>query len=385
MCINKALEDCLKSVDDPRTEKNQKHKFIDIMAIAILSTISGADTWDDMEDWGKAKTEWLSSFLELPNGIPSHDTFNRLFSMIDPGQFHKAFIEWVKAVTEKIEGVVAIDGKTIRRSRDLPNGKRAIHVVSAWASDNGLVLGQCKTEEKSNEITAIPELLKQLDIKGCIVTIDAMGTQKKIAEQIISSEADYILSVKENQPVLYENIRLYFETEVLSKNKKELEKSGCYYKEYNKEHGRLEVREYYITKETAWMEEKKEWKGLSGLGLCISKVTEGEKTTESRSYGIYSKKAMTAEEYGKSKRTHWQIENSLHWVLDIAYREDESRIRAGNSAENLNILRHMTLNMLKQEKSCKRGIAGKRKNCGWNDGYLLKVLKTLDIKKDGIG
>lgn len=385
MCINKALEDCLKSVDDPRTEKNQKHKFIDIMAIAILSTISGADTWDDMEDWGKAKKEWLSGFLELPNGIPSHDTFNRLFSMIDPDQFHKAFIEWVKAVTEKIEGVVAIDGKTIRRSRDLSKGKRAIHVVSAWASDNGLVLGQCKTEEKSNEITAIPELLKQLDIKGCIVTIDAMGTQKKIAEQIISCEADYILSVKENQPVLYENIRLYFETEVLSKNKKELEKRGFYYKEYCKEHGRLEVREYYITNEIAWLEEKREWKGLSGLGLCISKVREGEKTTETRSYGIYSKKSMTAEEYGRSKRNHWQIENSLHWVLDIAYREDESRIRAGNSAENLNILRHMTLNMLKQEKSCKRGIAGKRKNCGWNDGYLLKVLKTLDIKKDEIG
>ena len=382
MSMNKALEDCLKAIDDPRTEKNQKHKFIDIMAISILATISGADTWDDMEDWGNAKIEWLSTFLELPNGIPSHDTFNRLFSMIDPEQFHEAFIDWVKSVTEKIEGVVSIDGKTIRRSKDLSNGKRAIHVVSAWAAENSLVLGQYKTEEKSNEITAIPELLKQLDIKGCIVTIDAMGTQKNIAEKIISSEADYILSVKENQPLLYENIRLYFETEVLPKSKKELEESGCYHKEYCKDHGRIEIREYYISRETDWLLEKKDWKGMSGLGLCISRVTEGEKTTTSRSYSIYSRETMDAEEYGKAKRKHWGIENSLHWVLDIAYREDESRTRAGHSAENLNILRHMTLNMLKQEKSCKRGIAGKRKNCGWNNEYLLKVLKTLDTKNE---
>lgn len=381
MCINKTLENCLESVDDPRTFKNQKHKFIDIMAIAILATISGADTWDDMEDWGNAKAEWLSTFLELPNGIPSHDTFNRIFSLIDPEQFHKAFTDWVKAVTEKVEGVVAIDGKTVRRSKDLSNGKQAIHVVSAWAVKNNLVLGQYKTEEKSNEITAIPELLKQLDIKGCIVTIDAMGTQKKIAEDIVSKEADYILSLKENQPLLYENVTLYFQTEVLEKEKKELMECGQYYKEYCNEHGRLEVREYYVSNDIDWLEEKAEWKGLSGMGLCISKVTESEKTTESRSYGIYSRKGMTAEEYGRAKRSHWGIENSLHWVLDIAFREDESRARAGNSAENLNILRQMTLNMLKQEKTCKRGIAGKRKNCGWDNNYLLKVLNTLNIEK----
>lgn len=378
MCINKTLENCFEAVEDPRTDKNQKHKFIDIMAIAILSTISGADTWDDMEDWANAKAEWLSTFLELPNGIPSHDTFNRVFSLINPEQFHKAFIDWVKAVTEKVAGVVAIDGKTVRRSRDLSNGKQAIHVVSAWAVENGLVLGQYKTEEKSNEITAIPELLKQLDIKGCIVTIDAMGTQKKIAEEIISKEADYILSLKENQPNLYENVRLYFETEILEKGKKELQEGGSYYKECCNEHGRLEVREYYVSNDIEWLEEKEEWNGLSGFGLCISRVTEGEKTTESRNYGIYSRKGMTAEEYGKGKRSHWGIENSLHWVLDIAFREDESRVRAGNSAENLNILRQMTLNMLKQENTCKRGIAGKRKNCGWDNNYLLKVLNTLN-------
>lgn len=384
MCINKTLESCFETVDDPRTDKNQKHKFIDIMAIAILSTISGADTWDDMEDWATAKIEWLSTFLELPNGIPSHDTLNRVFSLLDPEQFHKAFIDWVKSITEKVKGVVAIDGKTVRRSKDLSNGKQAIHVVSAWAVENNLVLGQYKTDEKSNEIAAIPELLKQLDIKGCIVTIDAMGTQKKIAEKIIEKEADYILSLKENQRMFYKNVSLYFQTEVLPLAKKELEESGRYYKEYSNEHGRLEVREYYISNDIEWLEEKEEWKGLAGIGLCISKVTEGEKTTESKSYGIYSKKEMTAVEYGKAKRNHWGIENALHWVLDIAFREDESRIRAGNSAENLNILRQMALNMLKQEKTCKRGIAGKRKNCGWDNNYLLKVLNTLNVEEKSI-
>lgn len=200
---------------------------MDIMTIAILSVISGADTWDDMEDWGIAKKEWLETFLELPNGIPSHDTFNRVFSLINPEQFRETFIEWVKHITGKIEGVVAVDGKTVCRSREVSGGKRAIHVVSAWACENRVVLGQYKVDEKSNEITAIPELLKQLEIKGCIVTIDAMGTQAKIAETIIKCEADYILQVKENQQQLLEDISLYFQEEILTKSKKELEKENA--------------------------------------------------------------------------------------------------------------------------------------------------------------
>lgn len=378
MKIGKTLLECLEIVEDPRADYNRRHNFLDIMAIAILSVISGADTWDDMENWGHAKKEWLESFLELPNGIPSHDTFNRVFSMIKPEQFHKAFTEWVEAVMGKIEGVVAIDGKTVRRSMDGSSGKRAIHVVSAWAVESGIVLGQCRTEEKSNEITAIPELLKQLELKGCIVTMDAMGTQTKIAETIISREADYILQVKENQPRLYEDISLYFKGEAELAGKKAMAEKGCYYKEYSGEHGRIEEREYYVEHDIEWMEEKKDWKGIQGIGMCHTKVEKGGETTESYSYAIFSKKGMSAEEFGKGKRNHWKIENSLHWVLDIAYREDESRARKGNSAENLNILRQMTLNMLKQEKTCKRGIAGKRKICGWDNEYLLKVLNSAD-------
>src|SRR5574344_1448535 len=350
------------------------------MTIAILSIISGADTWNDIEDWGNAKKEWLSGFLELPNGIPSHDTFNRMFSMIKPEQFHESFTEWVKAVTEKVEGVVAIDGKTIRRSRDDAKGKRAIHVVSAWATRNSLVLGQYKVEEKSNELTAIPELLKLLEIEGCIVTIDAMGTQTKIGETIISCEADYVLEVKENQHQLFEDISLYFKEEVQQQTKKVLAEKGQYYKEYCGEHGRVEEREYYVEHDIEWLEQKKNWKGMHGIGMCHTRIERNEEMTESYSYAIFSREGMTAEDFGKAKRNHWRIENSLHWVLDIAYREDESRARNGNSAENLNILRHMTLNMLKQEKTCKRGIAGKRKNCGWNNEYLLKVLNTADAE-----
>ena len=380
MEIAKTLLECLEMIEDPRASYNRKHHFMDIMTIAILSVISGADTWDDMEDWGIAKKEWLETFLELPNGIPSHDTFNRVFSLINPEQFHEAFIEWVKNITGKIEGVVAVDGKTVRRSRDMSGGKRAIHVVSAWACENRVVLGQYKVDEKSNEITAIPELLKQLEIKGCIVTIDAMGTQAKIAETIVKCEADYILQVKENQQQLFEDISLYFQEEILTKSKKELEENGCYYKEYSGEHGRIEEREYYVVHDIEWLEQKKKWKNLNGIGMCHTKVEKNGEVTESCSYAIFSRKKMTAKEFGKGKRAHWGIENSLHWVLDIAYREDESRARNGYSAENLNILRQLTLNMLKQEKSSKRGIAGKRKNCGWDNAYLLKVLNTVGVK-----
>ena len=206
----------------------------------------------------------------------------------------------------------------------------------------------------------------------------AMGTQTKIAETIIKCEADYILQVKENQHQLYEDIVLYFKEEIMPQNNRELEKKGCYYRDYSGEHGRIEEREYYVVHDVEWLEQKKSWKNLSGIGMCHAKTEKKGETTESYSYAIFSREIMTAEEFGKGKRSHWGIENSLHWVLDIAYREDESRARKGYSAENLNIVRQLTLNMLKQERSCKRGIAGKRKNCGWDNAYLLKVLNTVE-------
>lgn len=367
--------DYMSRVTDPRKPYNQLHVFLDIVAIAVLATLCGADTWDEIESWGNASKEWLSTFLTLENGIPSHDTFNRVFQLIDPEEFHSIFLEWVQGAVKGMKGVVSIDGKTVRRSRDGKNKKKAVHVVSAWAGEFSLVLGQEKVDEKSNEIKAIPELLKKLAVEGCTITIDAMGTQKGIARQVIDKNADYILQVKGNQETLEKEISEYFETEVLPKKKKDLESKGMYFKDICNDHGRLETREYYIEKDISWMTDAlKEWKGLSGIGACRSTVEENGSITTNTSYAIFSDPGMTAEKYGKCKRSHWLIENSLHWCLDIAFNEDQSRMRKGYAAENMNILRHMCLNMLKQENSCKMGIKGKRKKCGWDQEYLIKVL-----------
>ena len=375
---NVSLIGCMQEVPDPRAPYNQKHKFLDIIIIAITAILCGMDTWNEIEDWANSKKDWLGRFLELPGGIPSHDTINRVFQMMDPKKFHDAFFRWTGAVAGKIEGVVAIDGKTVRRSRDNSKENRPIHVVSAWASEASLVLGQMRVNEKTNAIKAIPELLDILCLKGCVVTIDAMGTQKDIAEKIIEKEADYILQVKGNQEKLMEDIALYFEKDMFPCKKSELEKEGRYYKEICFEHGRQETREYYVENNICWLKENHSgWKGMRGIGACISTVTERGKTTTSISYSIYSRAGMDAEEYGKSKRAHWGIENSLHWVLDIGFREDESRMRAGNAAENVNVLRHIGTNLLKQEKSCKMGIASKRKKCGYDMDYLYRVLGGL--------
>ena len=374
-----SLIGCMKEIPDPRAPYNQKHKFLDIIMIAVIAILCGMDTWNEIEDWARSKEEWLRTFLELPGGIPSHDTINRIFQMLEPDKFHDAFFRWTGSVAGKIEGVVAIDGKTIRRSKDEAKGNRPSHVVSAWACEASLVLGQMKVDEKTNEIKAIPELLEVLCLKGCVVTIDAMGTQKEIAEKIIDKEADYILQVKGNQETLMEDIALYFEKDIFQRKKKELEKEGCYSKEISFDHGRQEIREYYVEQDIGWLRKNHPgWKGLNGIGACISTVTERKVTTTAVSYSIYSRAGMKAEEYGKAKRSHWGIENSLHWVLDIGFREDESRMRAGNAAENANILRHIGTNLLKQEKSCRLGIASKRKKCGYDQEYLYKVLGGLN-------
>ena len=374
-----SLFGCMMDIPDPRAPYNQRHKFIDIVIIVVTAVLSGMDTWNEIADWARSQEEWLGTFLELPNGIPSHDTLNRLFQMIEPTKFHDAFYEWTKGVAGTIHGVVAIDGKTVRRSRDNAAGKRPIHVVSAWATENSLVLGQLKVDEKTNEIRAIPELLDVLCIEGCIVTIDAMGTQKEIAKKIIGKGADYILQVKENQPGLFQDIDEYFKKDIFTQDKKELEKQGTYFKDLCGEHGRLEIRECYVVNDTEWLAERQpEWVGLRGIGACMATVEENGSTSTSVSYSIFSLPNITAEEYGTKKREHWKIENGLHWVLDLGFREDESRIRKGNAAENMNIVRHIGLNLLKQEKSCRMGIASKRKKCAYDREYLLKVLSGLE-------
>ena len=370
--------DFMGRITDPRKPYNQLHSFLNIVVIAVLATLCGADTWNEIENWGNACKDWLSTFLVLNDTIPSHDTFNRVFQMIDPEEFHRVFTEWIQSAVAQVKGVVSIDGKTVRRSHDRKNGKNPIHVVSAWAGELSLVLGQEKVDEKTNEITAIPELLKKLAIEGCTVTIDAMGTQKKIARQIIKKNASYILQVKGNQETLRDEISEYFEKEIFPQKKEELKSRGMYYKDICNDHGRFETREYYIEKDICWMTEAlDEWEGQSGIGACRSTVEENGHVTTCVSYVIFSDPDMTAEKYGRCKRNHWLVENSLHWCLDIAFHEDQSRMRNGYAAENMNIVRHMCLNMLKQETTCKMGIKGKRKKCGWDHEYLKKVLETL--------
>ena len=368
------LISCMSEVPDPRHQYNLRHKFIDIVVIVITAILCGMEGWCEIEDWAKAERNWLGSFLELPNGIPSHDTMNRVFQMIDPLAFHKAFITWVDGVWGKISGVVAIDGKTIRRSKEVVSGLLPAHVVSAWATEVSLVLGQLKTSEKSNEITAIPELLDLLDISGCIVTIDAMGTQKEIAKKIKEKKAEYILQVKGNQDKLQSDTALYFEEEVLKQDKGELKKEDRYWKDVCNEHGRFEKREYYVENNVSWLAERNPgWESLSGIGCCVSTVEKNGTTTVTTSYYIFSCE-MSAEKFGKSRRRHWGIENGLHWVLDCAFREDDCRARAGNVAENMNVVRHITMNLLKQEKTYKHGINAKRKKCSYDQNYRKKVL-----------
>jgi predicted transposase YbfD/YdcC len=391
----KTLEEVLEGVEDFRQKNSVDHKLTDILLIAIVATICGATGYVHIYKYAEAKISWLKTFLELPNGIPSAYTMRRVMMHINPKQFHAAFIEWVEVLCQKVSGLVAIDGKTVRRTKGMKDGKKALHVVSAFAMKNKLVLGQIATDEKSNEITAIPELLKMLSLQGCIVSIDAMGTQKEIAEQIKDSGADYVLSLKENQKILHNDIKLYMETEILTQSKETLKEKEAYHTTVDNEHGRLEKREYYACNDVEWLPQKGDWKGLTGFGVCVSTVTiqrrkaddtTGEKiyklveeTTVSRNYAIYSVENMTAKQFAEYKRGHWGIENSLHWSLDMAFREDESRARADHSAENLNIIRHLSHNLLKGEASAKASLATKRLMCGWDDAYLLKVLSNTGI------
>ncbi len=361
----------LGGLEDPRTDHTRRHKLIDIITIAICGVICGADSWVDLEIFGKSKEGWLKGFLELPNGIPSHDTFGRVFSLLDAQQFRDCFLEWVKAVSDLTRGqVIAIDGKTLRRSHDKALGKTAIHMVSAWASENRLVLGQTKVAEKSNEITAIPELLALLDVSECIVTIDAMGCQKEIARLIIEDSGDYVLALKENQGQLYREVKELFEDEDL------VAKSGDFHGTVNKGHGRLERRWCWSIADqecVSYLNSSGAWRGLQSVAKVTGERRIGEQVSiESRYY--ISSLPGDAKELLSAVREHWGIENSLHWVLDIAFREDESRVRKGHRPENLATMRHMALNLIRQETSSKGGVKARRLRAGWDETYLLKVL-----------
>ncbi|MDA3941577.1 MAG: ISAs1 family transposase [Spirochaetia bacterium] len=369
------LIDYLKDVPDPRVSRTKEHHLIDILTIGVCCLISGGEGFNDMETFGKAKYEWFSRFLELPNGVPSHDTFNRVFSAIDPKAFIECFIAWTDTLRSQFsKEIIAMDGKALRRAgnKDAP----MTYIVSAWATENGLTLGQVKVEDKSNEITAIPELLNLLDLEGCIVTIDAMGCQKKIAKEIIDSDSDYVLALKGNQGIAHKEIQEYFDMIVPEKYMEQSTSSDQidFLKTVDNDHGRVETRRYWISNDLGWFEDKNKWKGLTSIAMVESVREIGNEYSCERRYFLVSMDC-DAELFAKACRGHWGVENPLHWTLDVTFKEDNSRARTGNAAENLAALRRLALNMLKKESSQKKlSVRGKRLRAGWDNDYLGKVL-----------
>ena len=359
-------------LEDPRMDRTKLHSLSDILVITICGVICGADEWTEIEIFGNAKLEWLRTFLQLRNDIPSHDTFGRVFSRLDPDQLERCFQKWVVALAEVSEGrLIAIDGKAIRRSFHKADGKAAIHMVGAWCETNHLVLGQVATDVKSNEITAIPRLLEMLDVKDAVVTIDAIGCQKTIAKQIVEQGGDYVLQVKKNQPALHDLLEKTFDELTVKPIPGAI---YAFHEETNGGHGRVETRRIWTTDWLNWYQDRETWSGL-GSFVCVERIRRVDgKTSTERHYYISSLDGSDAQAMLGYIRGHWGIENRLHWSLDVSFREDTLRNRVGYSAENLSRIRRLALNLLRQDKSCKVGVKGKRLHACLKQDYLLKVL-----------
>lgn len=369
-----------KDLSDPRLKRTQDHDLIDVLVIAVCCLLCGGESFNDMEDFGKAKQDWFKTFLGLRNGIPSHDTFNRVFAALDPKAFLDCFLAWTQSLRQAVaQEIVALDGKALRRA--LTKDQSPKYVVSAWADSNRLVLGQLKVDDKSNEITAVPQLLRVLELSGCIVTIDAMGCQKKIAREIKEADADYLLALKGNQERVHQEVKTFLDATLLEKKRARppkafTPKAAAGLQEFQtveKDHGRLETRTYYQSDQLDWFEDKAKWEGLCSVGMVESIREINGQTSVERRYYLCSL-PLDVQTFARAVRAHWGVENQVHWVMDVCFREDQSRARAGYAAENLATLRRLALNLLKRETSKKRGIRGKQLNASWDHSYLLRLL-----------
>jgi predicted transposase YbfD/YdcC len=361
---------------DPRVSRTRRHALPDILVIALCGVICGAEEWVAIERFGNAKLAWFRTFLDLPEGIPSHDTFGRVFAALDPDAFKAAFLAWVRTLATDMPGdVIAIDGKTLRHTFDTAADKAAIHMVSAWASAQGLCLGQVKTDAKSNEITAIPKLLEVLALRGRIVTIDAMGCQTEIARTIHAQGGDYVLSLKGNQGRLHDDIQLFF-TDARAHDFRDLAHTTA--ETVDGDHGRIEVRRAWATDAIDWLPDRDRWPGLRTVVLVEAERTVRDRTTREARFFLSSLPADAAH-LAYVVRSHWAIENSLHWVLDVAMHQDQTRIRTDHAPDNLAVLHHIALNLLKQERTEKLGIKNKRLAAAWDHDYLLRVLTAREI------
>lgn len=380
-----SLIEHFRDIPDPRLHRTRDHDLVDILVIAVCCLLCGGQTFNDMEDFGKAKHEWFKSFLNLRSGIPSHDTFNRVFAALVPEHFLEAFLHWTQSLRLATgREIVAMDGKALRRALD--EGQSPKYIVSAWASSNHLVLGQLKVEDKSNEITAIPQLIRVLELAGCIVTIDAMGCQKKIAREIREADADYVLALKGNHETVHQEVRSFLQDALEQKARQRpsgassaAKASGLQeYETVEKDHGRLETRHYYQSDVLDWFADLDQWEGLRTVGMVEAvREIQGKVSVERRYF--LSSLPLDVETFARAVRAHWGIENQLHWVMDVCFGEDQSRARQGCAAENLATLRRLALNLLNREKTKKRGVRGKMLNAAWDHAYLLKLL-GLDPK-----
>lgn len=366
------------AIEDPRIDNhNRRHELHDVLVITILGTICGADTWIEICDFAHAKIDWLKTFLKLPNGVPSHDTFGRIFSLINPTTFEKCFIDWISSLSIDLKNeIISIDGKTLRGSANRMRGQKALHLVSAWASNNRIMLGQIKTQEKSNEIEAIPELLKMIDVKGSTVTIDAMGCQKDIAKEIVKQEADYVLALKENQKTLYDDVNSIFTR--AEENKQKQYKKMLHRRKIEKihGHGRIETRKYTLVSARDPLMFEIRWPWLKGIGKLEVTRTTNNVVEKSTRYFLTSLEYESIDQFMGAVRKHWNVEINLHWSLDVSFKEDLNRTRIGHASENLAIVRRIALNLLKQEQTHKRGISCRRKRAGWDNQYLMEVLRS---------